>query len=424
MITTAPAAADFDPRSPEYLADPHAAVQPLLRDRPAFHHEALGAYYVLAYADVRAVLADPETYSSVSYKAIPVRDDLRDRIPHEYERVGQVIQGGQAHNMDAPEHTTHRKALQQTFTRKRVRHITPDVEAIANALVDDVAGRGECDLMQDVALRLTLRVVGTMLDVPEEMLPGFQAWIADVFGILAPIDMRPEDVTTPDDQLVANYTRVYDAYVGYRDLLDERRENPGEDLASALLTLTDEDGRPALTTDEVLGHMVGITAAGTDTTANLIVNLVRLFTEHPDQLELVLDGTVSWDDAVQEGLRRAAIANQIFRKTTRPSVIAGVEIPAGSAVALCLPAANADPAKFADPLRFDVRRENASEHVGLGRGRHFCLGAPLAPPEARIALEVLYDRLPNLRADLDQPLEFVPSLAVRGIVSQRVTWDD
>ena len=136
-------------------------------------------------------------------------------------------------------------------------------------------------------MQLTLRVIGTMLDVPRRCCPA-SSWIGDVFGVLAPIDLKAEDVTTPDDQLVATYERLHAAYLTYSEFLEDRRANPGEDLASAMLTLTDEDGTPAFSTDEVLGHMVGVTAAGTDTTANLIVNMVRFFTESPDQLELVL----------------------------------------------------------------------------------------------------------------------------------------
>jgi len=412
----------FDPRSPEFLLDPQAAAQQLLEGSPVFFYEPLNAYYVLRYDDVKRVLDDFETYSSHAYKGMPVRADLRDRIPEEWERVGQVIQGGQAINMDPPAHTGQRRALQRTFTIKRVESAKPDIEAIANDLIDGLFERGSCDLLQEFAMQLTVRVVGTMVGLPQDLIPGFLAWIGDVFGVLAPIDLKPEDVTTPDDQLVATFERLYSAYLTYTELLEERRASPGDDLASAMLALTDEDGRPALSTDQVLAHMVGITAAGTDTTAALITNMVRYFTESPEQLQLVLDDPSLWDNAVREGLRRSAVSLQLFRISTRESAIAGVTIPARSNVCISLASANADPAKFPDPLRFDVRRENAAEHLALGHGRHYCLGAPLAPPEARIGLEALYRRLPDLKADLDQKLEFVPSPVVRVMLSQRASW--
>jgi cytochrome P450 len=422
MSTAAPTVAGFNPQSHEYYMDPQAALQPFLRDTPVFYHEPLDAYYVLGYEDVRRLVADADTYSSHAYKGMPVRDDLSARIPEAWQRAGQVIQGQQVLNMDAPEHTPQRRAMQRTFTHRRVRSATEDIAAIANSLIDGLIDRGSCDLMNDFGAQLTLRTVGRLLNVPDEMLEGFHAWVADVLGILAPLDMRPEDVTMPDDQLVDIYGRVYSAYNTYSGFVQERRENPGDDLCSAMLAVTDEDGNPALTNDDVLAHMVGITAAGTDTTANLIVNMVRYFTQSPDQLDRVLAEPELWDNAIAEGLRRSGISNQLFRISLKESEVGGVRIPAHANVVLSLPAANADPAKFPDPLRFDVARPNAGDHLALGRGRHFCLGAPLVPPEARIACQTLYARLPELKADLEQTLEFVPALSVRAIISQNVTW--
>jgi cytochrome P450 len=189
-----------------------------------------------------------------------------------------------------------------------------------------------------------------------------------------------------------------------------------------MLAITEEDGSPSLTTDQVLAHMVGITAAGTDTTAALITNLVCYFTADPEQLQVVLDEPALWPNAVLEGLRRSGITTQLFRISTRESEIAGVTIPAGSNVCIGIASANADPAKFPDPLRYDVTRSNVAEHLQLGHGRHYCLGAPLAPPEAQIAVQALYRRLPGLKADLDQQLDFVPSPVVRVMLNQRVTW--
>jgi cytochrome P450 len=417
-----PPRASFDPRSRDYLTDPQAALQDALEESSVWYHEQLNTYYVLRYDDVRSVVTDSETFSSHSYKGVPVREELRARIPLEWENAGQLIQGLQVHNLDAPEHTVQRRALQRTFTHKQIRRVQPDIEAIANELIDGFIANRSCDIMRDFASTLTLRVVGTLMGVPKELLTDLQSWMIDVLGVLAPIHLKPEDVTTPDDELVGIFERVHNAYVRYTEFMEDKRANPGDDLCSAMLTLTDEDGRPALSTDEVLAHMVGITAAGTDTTANLIVSMVRLFTERPDELELVLDDPTLWDNAVQEGLRRAGVAAQIGRICTTETVVGEVTIPGGATMALSLPAANSDPRQFPDPLCFDVRRTNASEHLGLGRGRHYCLGSTLAPPETRIALETLYRRLPDLRADLDQELQVVPALAVRGIVSQRAIW--
>jgi cytochrome P450 len=422
MAVAPPAVADFDPRSREYLLDPQAAVQHLYDEAPVFYHEPENAWFVLRYDDVRRVMDDYQTYSNECYKTMPVPPHLRELIPAAWEHAGQTIQGRQLNNMDPPAHTVERRAEQRTFTHKRVNAIKPDIAAIANELIDDLEGRGGCDLMQEYSVQLTLRVIGTMLDLPREMLPGFLDFIGDVVGLLAPIDMTADRVTMPDDQLVGRYERVHAAFVLYSEFLDERRANPGDDLTSAMLALTDDDGEPLLTSDQVLGHMLGLVAAGGDTTALLITNMVRSFTESPDQLRLVLDDPRLWDNAVWEGLRRSGIVTQMLRLTREDAEIAGVTIPAGSTVAPSLVSANSDPSRFPDPLRFDVARANAGDSLTFGHGRHYCLGAPLAIPEARIGLETLYARLPTLQADLDFELEFKPSLNMRMYGSQRVGW--
>ena len=325
-------------------------------------------------------------------------------------------------NMDPPAHIGQRRAAQRAFTPRLVERAKPDIETIANELIDGLVDRGGCDLMKDFAIQLTVRVVGAMMALPPDVIPGFLTWLSDVFAVLAPRDMKPEDVSIPDDQLVATFERLHAAYLVYMELLEERRANPGEDLASAMLAATDDNGQPVLSTDQVLAHMVGITAAGTDTTAATITNTVRYLTQYPDQLQTVREDPSLWENAAQEGLRRSSAVMHIRRIATRQTELADLTIPERGNVCVALVAANTDPATFPDPLRFDVRRANARDHLALGSGRHYCLGAPLAPPEIRIALEVLYQRLPNLRADLDQDLEFFPSPVARVMLSQRVTW--
>ena len=419
---TYPTLAGFDPFAVEYLRDPEAALQQALREVPVFYYEPLKAFVVLRYDDVRRVLTDYETFSADAFQAMPVPERLRDRIPEQFERAGRLIIGGQILNMDPPRHTRERKTAQRTFTRPRIERTVPRIEEIANELIDGFIADGACDILADFGYALTLAVVGEMLGIPPDMRTGFRAWIGDVFGLMAPIDMEPAAVTMPDDELVGAYTRMHDAYATYSRFVAERRANPGEDLASAMLSLTDDDGSPTLSDDEVLAHMVGITAAGTDTTANLIANMVRFFTETPDALSAVREEPSLWERAVEEGLRRSAISPHLFRVAVRDSEVGGVTIPAGHMVCACTASANSDPDKFPDPLRFDPRRSNAQEHLALGVGRHFCLGAPLARPEARAALQLLYRRMPGLVADLKQEIEFVPALTTRIIVSQRVRW--
>jgi cytochrome P450 len=368
------------------------------------------------------VLTDWQTYSNAMSKAMPVRADLRDRIPEHYERVGRLTHT-MITNIDPPAHTIQRRAAQRTFTRRRIRTLETRIASIANAAIDDIVDEGSCDLMQDYAQKVTLRVIATLLDIPDELLPSLNAWIQDVFLLQATVELSAEDVTMPDDELVGRYERLYSAYCTFSAFAEERVANPGDDLASAMLTLTDKDGHRAISNDQALGYMIALTAAGTDTTANLIVNMVRYFTQFPEQLQRVLDQPELWENAVVEALRRSAIAHQKYRISKIDSDVLGLAIPAGARIAVSVAAANSDPSMFDEPLGFDVTRANASEHLGLGRGIHYCLGAPVVMPEARIVVQTLYSRLPGLMADLDQELSFMPVLEARSILSQKAVWN-
>jgi hypothetical protein len=413
----------FDPQSLEYRNDPVAFVQPYVTDNPVFFHAPLNAWVVLRNEDVRAVLTDFETFSSGAFKALEPSVEALATIPEDQKRVAQlVIGGGILLNLDPPVHTRERKTAQKAFTRPRVNQAAESIEAKAEALIDGLADRGEMDLMQDFAYQLSLSVVGDMLGLPPEHLPRFHAWIGEVFGLMSPIDAEPGTSPRPDDDVVDAYARMYSAYEFFSEFVADRRVNPQDDLTSAMLTVTDDDGQPLLSNDAVLAHMVSMTAAGTDTTANLIGNTVRYLTQNPAVLEEVRADETLWDKVVEESLRRSGIALHLFRRTSRDTEIGGVPLAAGSMVLLALAAANSDPSVFPDPLAYDIHRPNIGDHLAFGTGRHFCIGSPLARPEARIALQTLYRRLPGLTADLEEKTNYLPALTVRAMLNQRVTW--
>jgi cytochrome P450 len=413
----------FDPQSPEYMDDPLAVVQPYVTESPVFFHPPLNAFVVLRNEDVRTVLTDFETFSSGAFKALEPSVEALATIPEDQKRVAQlVIGGGILLNLDPPVHTRERKTAQKAFTRPRVNQAADSIETKAEALIDGIVDRGSADLMQDFAYQLSLSVVGDMLGLPPEHLPRFHAWIGEVFGLMSPIDAEPGTSPRPDDDIVDAYARMYSAYEFFSEFVADRRANPQDDLTSAMLQVTDDDGQPLLSNDAVLAHMVSMTAAGTDTTANLIGNTVRFLTANPAILEELRADESLWEKAVEESLRRSGIALHLFRRTSRDTEVGGVQMPAGSMVLLALAAANSDPSVFPDPLAYDIHRPNMGDHLAFGTGRHFCIGSPLARPEARIALQTLYRRLPGLKADLQEKTNYLPALTVRAMLNQSVTW--
>jgi cytochrome P450 len=189
-----------------------------------------------------------------------------------------------------------------------------------------------------------------------------------------------------------------------------------------MVSATDADGEPVLSTEQAVTHLTELVFAGTDTTANLMASLVRLLDQHPDQLALLREDPSLWPGAIEEGLRVRSAANGIFRITTRDVDVAGVTFPAGSVCWLSIASAGQDAERYDDPSRFDIRRADNATHLSFGKGRHFCMGAPLTRVEAPIGLRVLYERLPDLTVVPDQTFRYDPILAAVVLEGLQVTW--
>jgi cytochrome P450 len=414
----------FDPTSQEYWEDPLRYYQPAHRQHPVFAWGARNTLVFLRYEDVVELAQDFERFSShaMGSRANALPPDLRDRVTREQEEIVDAIMHNQLVASDPPLHTRQRRLAQAVFTKSRINGTHQQIEAIVDELIDELAADGSCDLMNRFAYRLSLRIAGEMLGLPRSDLPRFRDWITEFFILRGSLAADAATLAGRHDEIAAAFARVLDAYAYFLEWVVDRRTNPRDDLASAMAALREEDGAPSLSDQEVLAHMIGIVAAGTDTTANLIGNMVRYFTEWPELLAELEEDARRWPIAIEEGLRRSAGAPQIRRAATEDTVLGGVEVPAGASVIGAIAGANGDPRRFPDPLRFDLRRPNLDEHIAFGWGRHFCLGAALARPEAQIALRELYRRLPGLEADLDEPQEFVLHAGPRIRLRQTVRW--
>jgi cytochrome P450 len=418
-----PAPAGFDPFSQDYLADPHAFWQ-TARAHPVFYYEPQRCWVLSEHEHVAAALRDWETFSSRVLRVAPLPEDSR--VPAEVQDILVNLMARAIINIDPPEHTVHRKNTQKAFTRPLVAASEPMIRELANELIDGFIDRGECDLVADFFHGLTTGVVIRMVGLPAEILPRFRGWIEDLQGLMMLERFEGDDEATqlpaPVEVLEARYLRVAEAYPSFKAYLDARRAEPQDDLASAMLQATNEDGTPAMSYDHILGHVVGLAVAGSETTAGLMGEMVRCFSAEPEVLEEVLGTPELWDNAVEESLRRWAVVNNLLRVTTADVEVGDVTIPARSAVLLNIAGANSDATVFDDPLRFDLHRANRDDHLGFGVGRHFCSGAPLARLEARCALEELYRRIPDLRAVPDQEIAYKPAATTRGLKRLLVSW--
>ncbi|MGW3678934.1 cytochrome P450 [Streptomyces prasinus] len=346
---------------------------------PVTYDEAQGQWRVVDHRGVSAVLADPGAYSSDLTPITPTQQDF------ETFRRGNFV------GMDPPEHRTFRTLVSQAFTPRVVQGLEPRIEAVCARLLDGVADRDRFDLVDTLAHPLPIIVIAELLGIPAGDHRLFQEWAAVLFGG----DQLGDSLDTADLEkaleAIAPTVREMNGYV--LDHIRHRRAHPGDDLTSRLLTAEVDGTR--LADEEIVGFVALLLVAGHITTTALLGNAVVTFDRNPGTLATLRGNPGRLPDAVEEVLRLLPPFPELGRRTTRPVVLGGHEIPADTLLMAHLGAANRDPSRFDDPDVFDVAR-GPNPHLTFGHGIHFCFGAPLARLEARIALHMLMERFPAL----------------------------
>ncbi len=331
-------------------------------------------FAVSRYDDVTHVLRHPEIFSS---KAMGGMDDPDAEAFHPTQ--GSLI------GIDPPEHTHHRAIVNRGFTPRRISALEPRIRKLADELVSAFEPRGYCDLVEEYSNPIPVAMIAELLGLPAERREDFKRW---------------------SGALIVGSTQIGSAvntalFVEFREymsrIVEQRRREPGDDLVSLLVHAEEEGG--ILDTTQVVGFASLMLAAGSETTTNAIGNALLALQANPEQDALVRDDPSRIPALVEETLRFDPPVQMLMRLALRDTEIRGVPIPKGAMVLPLLAAANRDPARFEDPDRFDIER-NTQGHLGFGLGNHFCLGASLARLEARVALETLFERIPNWRIEV------------------------
>ena len=352
---------------------------PVQKARLADGHSA---WIVLGYDAARQALNDPR-----------ISKDMLAALQDNGDVVAEGLPGPEFSrhmlNVDPPDHSRLRRLVSRAFAPPRIAALEPAIRAIASCLLDelDAAGPGATvDLVQGYAQPLPFRVICELLGIPAADRPRLHAWFQVLLTGSAG-DPPPEAVEASD------------GIVGYlRDLISTKRHSPADDLVSVLVGV-EEDG---LTTQELLSSLFQLVVAGHDTTASLIGNGVVALFDHPGQLQALLADFGQLPAAMDELIRfTAPVPHATFRVTTEPVTVDGVEIPSREQVLVCLGSANRDPVRFPAPDVLDLAHRNGS-NIGFGHGIHYCLGAPLARLEARVAFEELLSRHPCMRLSVDR----------------------
>ncbi|MFJ4870083.1 cytochrome P450 [Streptomyces sp. NPDC088757] len=395
--------------TPEFVAHPYPAYAALREEGPAHRVTLPGgveAWLLTRYEDCRRAFLDNDSYSKDMAGSWTAFQEQRVPI------TGDVVIGMGDHMLvsDPPRHTRLRSLVSKGFTPRRIEALAPSIEATANRLLDGLArkrgeGSGRADLTTEFAALLPMEVVRQLLDVPAEDGERLRHAVEAVMS-------NDEDSR---EAAMAAFQEVHDTL---RALVARKRAESGDDLTSALVSARDEGDR--LSEDELVSMLALLLSAGHETTVNLLGSTVLALLRHPDQLALLLREPGRWPDAVEEVLRwDGPIQNAIWRFTRKPVTVGGVTIPAGEAVALSVAAADRDQTRFPDGESFDITRGERS-HLAFGHGVHHCLGAPLARLEARVAVPLVFARLPELA--LDGEPSYRPSTVSRALSSLPVTF--
>lgn len=406
------ASADFDLflplRSAGSLENPYPiysvirTVRPVL-EVPVPNYAGPGAWMLTRYRDVHSVLRDPR-FSVERLRAPLMRDNL-DRMP---EFLRQSATGMRSMLvMDPPDHTRVRKLVNKAFTPKRVAALRGHIEAIVGELADEAQAKGTFDLIHDVAEPLPAIVIAELLGVPAEDHRQFRQWSSAMINGFGSPNAEARATSAEAARQVFDYLA---------DVIAARRRSPREDLISAMIAAQEE--RDALTDAELLATGNLLLLAGHETTTNLIGNGTLALLREPDQWNRLCEEPALLPTAIEELLRYDGPVQATVRVALEDVAIDDQVISEGSLVLVNIGSANHDPETFEDPDQLDLARA-PNPHLAFGFGTHFCLGAPLARLEARLAFDALTKRFPRLSLVDDRPV-YRTNPVLRGLTSLNV----
>jgi cytochrome P450 len=384
---------DFIPDN-EHPLDPFPHYRSMRDRAPVFHDEQSGSWHVFRYDDVQRVLTEHAVFSS------RMGGD-------EASETGQLFAASLI-STDPPRHRQLRSLVTQAFTPRAVEGLAPRISALTEEILDGVASIGTADLIKELAYPLPVIVIAELMGIPAEDRNRFKQW-SDV------IVSQTRSVTEDAGHRATN-REMTDYFLA---MIDQRRSRPGNDLISNLLA-AEIDGQK-LSVAELLGFCSLLLVAGNETTTNLIGNAVLCFTEAPDTFERLVADPSLLPQAVEEVLRFRSPVQSMYRVAATDTTVGDVPIPAGAPLVAWIGSANRDERQFQRPEQFDIDR-GPIRHLAFGQGIHFCLGAPLARLEARIALTAVLSRLPGLTLVAGGRLERMESTIIFGLKELPVSW--
>jgi len=389
-------AAPLDLGDPAVVADPYPAFRRARAEAPVQWHEGLGLWLAFTHAEANGVLRDRR-----------LGRIWRDKEPAERFESFNLVHRNAILEMEPPDHTRLRRLISAAFARGHVERLRPWVQELANSLVDGLVERSDAaqpvEFLQGMADQLPVAVIAELLGVPQVDRPLLRPWSNAI------VKMYEYGRTAAVEESAERAAAEFVAYL--RELADVRRQNPGEDLLSHLVSVRDSQG-DRLTEDELVTTCILLLNAGHEATVNVSGNGLLALLKHPDQLTRLREDPGLLPTAIEE-LMRFDSPLQLFERTATEDVeIGGITVAQGQKIAALLGSANHDPAVFDSPEHLDVgRADNA--HITFGAGVHFCIGAPLARVELQATFGALLERTTSLELG-GEPVRR-PEFVIRGL---------
>jgi cytochrome P450 len=359
--------------------------------QPVFYDEQHTTWHAFCYTDVQRVLSEHATFSSDIVQTLEIKES--EKTSH----ASLIF-------TDPPRHRQLRNLVNLAFTPRMVVQLEPRIQEITRELLDRLSG--EVDLVRDLAVPLPVIVIAEVLGIPVEKRADFKRWSDSALAVSG-----PPSYVAHDEQWQAHMHNQEEMQEYLTQMMEERKKTPQNDLLSSLVQAEIEGKR--LTPTEVLAFCILLLVAGNETTTHLIGNSIICFSQHPEALAQLRSDSALLPGAIEEVLRYLSPVKMMARFTKTETTLGSQKIGTRQSVMAWMSSANRDEAQFPEPDRFDIRR-SPNRHLAFGHGVHFCLGAPLARLEARIALAALLERFSGEWRLSESPLEAVEGLIVFG----------
>ncbi len=397
----------LNPCDPGFFNDPYPAYAAIRDAAPAFFWEDYGFWCFARYADVSMALRDRRFGRQILHVMSCAELSWPDPAPH--LEPFDALERHSILELEPPEHTRLRNLVNRAFVSRRIEKLEPRIAALAHERIDAFARAGSCELIAEFAGPIPVAVIADLLGVPRDMGHELVDWSHRMVAMYHfGVDRAVEDRAAEAARAFADFVRAH---------ARARRGDLGDDLISQLLIAESDRGR--LSEDELIATVILLLNAGHEATVHAIGNGVKIMLEHDVDARSAFESESAAAATVEELLRLDAPLHLFTRYALEDVEFAGVSLRRGEKIGLLLGAANRDPVRFPNPDVFDPGRA-ANSHVSFGAGIHFCVGAPLARLELKLALPILFARLSDLR--LIEPPRYRNAFHFHGLEALKVRW--